>query len=244
MYTVVVQLADINIRINTNYESISKRMHEYVIDDTDDIAFCVETSDEERNQCKESLINSNEGCSFSADYVEYITIHSLIAEALLNYDILLMHGSCLTIDDKTIIFTATSGTGKSTHSGLYREVYGDRVKMINDDKPFLICKENEIIVCGNPWQGKHNLGTNTKAKLDAIVYLERGPENKIIPVEAQDVFELLFLQTYYSKNKLNKIKAFQLLSNICKNVKMFKLKCNMDKDAAIVSYSGIRDGLL
>ena len=243
MYTFTIRLADINIQVNTKYESISKRMKDYIINDNN-IAFSIEVNDKKRNETKESLIRFNEGYSFDDDYVEYISIHSLIADELLNYDILLMHGSCLSIDGKGIIFTAASGTGKSTHSRLYRQAYGDRVKMINDDKPLLICKEDEIIACGSPWCGKHNLGCNEKVKLEAVVYLERGIDNSIELVNPSDVFEKLFIQTYHSKNKLNEIKAFNLLSKICKNTKMFKLKCNMNDDAPIISYNGIKNELL
>ena len=69
-------------------------------------------------------------------FLELTVIHEKMTLALLPRDIFLMHGSALCMDDRAYIFTAPSGTGKSTHARLWREIYGDRVRMINDDKPY------------------------------------------------------------------------------------------------------------
>lgn len=95
----------------------------------------------------------------------------MLAAALLYYNILLMHGSALCMDGEAYIFAAPSGTGKSTHARLWREVFGDRVWMINDDKPLVRVEEERAFVFGSPWCGKHKLGCNGSARLKAVVEL-------------------------------------------------------------------------
>ena len=84
------------------------------------------------------------------------------------------------MDGAAYLFTAPSGTGKSTHTRLWREVFGDRVWMINDDKPMLRISENLVTAYGTPWNGKHHISRNASAPLKAIVQLNRGKENIIM----------------------------------------------------------------
>ena len=66
------------------------------------------------------------------------------------------------------MFTAPSGTGKSTHARLWREAFGERVVMINDDKPLLLVRPEGVTVYGTPFRGKHGLGGDRSAPLRAI----------------------------------------------------------------------------
>ena len=86
----------------------------------------------------------------SDSFLENNAIHALIAEKLVEYDILLFHGSALCMDRQAYIFTAPSGTGKSTHARLWREAFGDRVWMINDDKPLIQVQDGKAMVYGSP----------------------------------------------------------------------------------------------
>ena len=114
-------------------------------------------------------------------------LHALLAEKLVAYGALLMHGSALCMDGNAYIFTAKSGTGKSTHARLWREAFGDRVWMINDDKPMI--RVDEMRVYGTPWDGKHHLSRNASAPLKAIVKLERAEENRVAPLAKADAFQ-------------------------------------------------------
>ena len=79
------------------------------------------------------------------------------------------------MDGEAYIFTAVSGTGKSTHAMLWREVFGERVRMINDDKPLIrITPEGKAVVYGTPWDGKHHLSKNSAFPLKAICWLTRA----------------------------------------------------------------------
>ncbi len=76
-----------------------------------------------------------------------------------------------------LFFSADSGVGKSTHTALWHKVYGDKVQIINDDKPIIRLENNELIVYGSPFAGGTMKFQNDSAVLGAIVFLE---EAKII----------------------------------------------------------------
>ena len=89
------------------------------------------------------------------------------------YDTILFHGSAVAVDGIGYLFTAKSGTGKSTHTRLWRELFGERAVMLNDDKPLIKVSENGIIVYGTPWDGKHRLSTNTFVPLKGICFMSK-----------------------------------------------------------------------
>ena len=150
-----------------------------------------------------------------------------------------MHGSCIAVDGEAYLFTALSGTGKSTHVRLWREMLGDRAVMVNDDKPLITVTGDRAIVHGTPWDGKHHLSNNISVPLKAIVYLQRGEENEIERVDAKQLFPILIQQTFRSQDPLVTAKVMQLLAELSKKVEFYSLHCNMDPDAAQVAYDGM-----
>lgn len=122
-------------------------------------------------------------------------MHRKVSLKLLEDNVLLFHGSCIAVDGSAYIFMALSGTGKSTHSRLWREVLGKdhTVFMVNDDKPFIRVTDSDVIAYGSPWDGKHRLSTNTGVPLAGSAKLERSDHNCIEPMpdekDLRDFFE-------------------------------------------------------
>ena len=86
------------------------------------------------------------------------------------------------MDGQAYLFSADSGVGKSTHSRLWQQVFGDqRVTIINDDKPALRLRDGVWYVYGTPWSGKYGLNHNLCYPLAGICFLERSKTNKIVP---------------------------------------------------------------
>ena len=71
--------------------------------------------------------------TFTDPFLERTAIQRKLAEFLFDRDILMTHGSTVAVDGKAYLFTARCGTGKSTHTRLWRQVFGNRAVMINDD---------------------------------------------------------------------------------------------------------------
>ena len=112
--------------------------------------------------------------------LEFTALCRRISEKMPEYGAFLFHGSALAIDGAAYIFTAKSGTGKSTHARLWRELLCERVVMVNDDKPFLrVYNDGTVMAYGSPWNGKHHLSSNIAVPVRAICILEQSPENHI-----------------------------------------------------------------
>lgn len=148
-----------------------------------------------------------------------------------------MHGSAVAVDGEAYIFTAESGTGKSTHARLWRENLDKRVIMVNDDKPFLRVEEDRIVVCGSPWNGKHGLGENIEVPLRAICVLEQAKENHIERIDFTDAIPVLMQQIYIpTQEAYTAEKALELADRIYSGVDLFRLGANMEPEAAKLSY--------
>ncbi len=162
-----------------------------------------------------------------------------IAEDLFNHDILLMHGSVIAVDGEAYLFTAKSGTGKSTHTRLWREVFGKRALMVNDDKPFLRITQSGVLVYGSPWNGKHGLGNNICVPLKAICILERGNHNEIHSISISSAVQMLVQQSHQPQQKNKLPKYMELLDRLCALLPFYKLSCTIDPQAAIIAYEAM-----
>lgn len=171
--------------------------------------------------------------------VEAYALCRKISEYLPTRDRVLFHGSCLACDGQGVLFTAKSGTGKSTHARLWREKFGDRVVMVNDDKPFLHITPEGTTAYGTPWRGKHKLGSNISAPLRAICIVCRGNENRVEMVSPREAFPTLLQQTYSPEGPENLRKTLALVERLSRTVPVYRLYCNMDPQAAEVAYAGI-----
>jgi len=157
---------------------------------------------------------------------------------MVDYDTLLCHGSVVAVDGEAYLFTAKSGTGKSTHSAYWREIFGERAIMVNDDKPLLKISDGEVLACGTPWDGKHHLSTNICLPLKAICVLERGEEDNIYPISFREALPTL-LQQSYRPRKLGKY--MELIDRLGSKVKFYRLSCTMNPGAAKLAYEAMKE---
>ena len=112
--------------------------------------------------------------------------------------------------------------------------------MVNDDKPFLHVGENGVTVYGTPWRGKHALGENTRAPLEAIYFVNRGEENSVQPISPRELYPLLLQQTYTPDDPNAMVKTLALVERLSRSVKLLKLYCNLDPQAAHVALEALQ----
>ena len=176
---------------------------------------------------------------FSDAYLETLAVYRKIADCLLSCDTLLFHGSVIAVDGEGYLFTAKSGTGKSTHTRLWREYFGERAVMVNDDKPLLHITDSGVTAYGTPWDGKHRLSTNIAVPLKGICILTRNAKNHIEPVEPHAVYPLIVQQTNRSLSADGMKHTLSLIDRMLHVVPVYRLCCNMDIEAARVAYEGM-----
>ena len=172
-------------------------------------------------------------------HLERAAIQRAFAEQLLGLDTLLLHGSAVAMDGESYLFTAKCGTGKSTHTRLWRQMFGDRAVMVNDDKPFLKLTDGAAFACGSPWGGKHGLHSNVCLPLKGICILERGGENVIHPISAESAMEMLLRQSYCPVDLARMEQRAALVARLARMVPLWWMECTKDVEAAAVSYAAM-----
>lgn len=167
---------------------------------------------------------------------EYMSTCSTFYTRLLNYQGMMLHSSCVVVDDKAYLFTATSGTGKSTHTQLWLNHFGNRAYILNDDKPALRFEDGAWYAYGTPWSGKYDISRNARVPVGGIAILERGVQNEITPADTQEAIAFILNQVLRPNSAEYRLLVLEILDCLLTQVPIWKLKCNMDPDAAIVSY--------
>lgn len=148
---------------------------------------------------------------------------------------LLFHSSTIVKDGKAYLFLGKSGTGKSTHSGLWlKHIEGTR--LLNDDNPVVyISHEGTPMVSGSPWSGKTPCYKNEEYPIGAIVQLRQAPENKI---RKQTVIEsYVSIKTSVSGKAWEKEIAdgqHQTIEKLIGATRLYQLDCLPNAGAALL----------
>lgn len=239
-----IEIADIPIAVSTIYSETKRLCDGYRTDEQAFFSVSVSQEDielERRKSRQEALLEGSPVIPWKDDYLETLAVYRKIAAGLLAHDRLLFHGSAIAVDGEGYLFTAKSGTGKSTHTRLWREFFGDRAVMVNDDKPILKIMEEGVFVCGTPWDGKHHLSSNTIVPLKAICILSRDVENHIEAVSAQEAYPMLLQQSFRPPEAEKLMKTMELVRQLAEQVNLYSLGCNMELEAARVAYGGMQN---
>lgn len=245
MVSFCVKLAERMVSVVCNYKETEEFCREYLVPQTDqaDISVKVTLSDicEERSKAEREY--GEDAAQFTNAYLETLAVYRQIATQMPTYDTILFHGSVIAVDDEAYLFTAVSGTGKSTHTRLWREHFGGRAYMVNDDKPLLrVLPDGQVIAYGTPWNGKHRLGRNVGVPLRGLAILSRGEVNRIRTISREEAFAVLYQQMYRpTKQSATIAKSLQVLDRVM-GLPLWSLSCNMSKEAVQVSYRGMKYG--
>ena len=208
---------------------LTQRQPEFFVEVTgEDLVHQQATLDEEAD--REGLRRRK----FTDPFLERTVIQEKIAEELLKRDILLLHGSTVAVDGQAYVFTAPCGAGKSTHTRLWREQFGSRAVMVNDDKVFLQLRPEGIWAYGSPWTGKHGIGTNISVPLKGICFLHRGTENRIQKAQPQKWLQELRHQCFLPEQRY-----FALVDRLAQTIPLWEMSCTKDPQAACVAYEAM-----
>ena len=178
----------------------------------------------------------------SLEDCEYLTTGSSFYQQLLKFNGMMVHASAVVMDGFAYLFSAPCGTGKSTHTSMWRKAFGeDRVQMLNDDKPALRFEDGRWYAYGTPWSGKTSQNTNIRVPLGGICMLTRGETNEIVPFSGVAAAFELMEQTTRPQIPNARGKLLELLDCLLREVPVWKLKCNPTTDAARVSHKAMSE---
>ena len=243
MFTGTYKLADRVIEVHSLYERVHRLCRGYETDGSADFTVTVTPADIEFENARELQCAEREGrpsLNPPDDYFEELAVYRKIAEKMPDYDTILFHGSAIAVDGQCYLFTAKSGTGKSTHTRLWRQLLGARAVMVNDDKPLLRVSETGVTVYGTPYNGKHRLGENIAVPLKAVCILERAAENRIERISREDAFSMLIQQTFRPRDPVQTAKTIALTDRLSQLAALYRLGCNMELSAAETAYNAMK----
>ena len=173
------------------------------------------------------------------DDAEYISTGGDFYRKLMEFDGMLLHASAVVVDGKAYLFSANSGTGKSTHTSLWLKQFGDRAFLLNDDKPALRLEEGVWYAYGTPWSGKYDISANCRCPVAGIAFVNRAEENRIEPFFGQEAIHAILEQTLRPGSMKMRIQLLELMDKLMRGIPVWKLYCNMDPSAAWVSYEAM-----
>lgn len=161
----------------------------------------------------------------------YINAGEIFSYALLRYNGLVLHSSAIDYNGNAVLFSAPPGTGKSTHTALWKKYYGDSVEIINDDAPAIRFVGNVPYAFGTPWSGKTEINSNISAPLRAVVFLERADDNKIQRIEGKKAVSLMLNETKKSVFPEMMELCLDTISKIISTTPVYLLSCNISRDS-------------
>lgn len=242
-----ILLCDTVFDIRNRYPYIEEYCREYLYsgEQKADFSMIITQEDiayEREKSRQEDIKEGREVRIFRDDYLETLAVYRKVCRCLLDKNIILFHGSVVSVDGEAYLFTAKSGTGKSTHTRYWIEYLKEKAVIVNDDKPLIAVNDNKTIVYGTPWDGKHRLSTNISVPLKAICILHRGSENSIRRMDKKEAYPMLLQQTNRPVGDVPGMsKTLELIDKLSNGVEFYSLHCTMNMEAAKVAYEGMRE---
>lgn len=183
---------------------------------------------------------------YSDGYLETVCCYRKAANRLLDWDIFVMHGSVVALDGEGYAFLAPSGVGKTTQTWLWQQHFGERLRVINGDKP-LIRMENvgqsvQFRAYGTPWQGKENMGCNESVLLKAIFFLNQSDTPSAAPAGHEQTVERLFRQLLLPKQAHRMLRLLTMADKLVGSVPFYMLNCDMTQKSVLCAYQAAKEG--
>lgn len=209
--------------------------YQYIISDTKQRICCMLQTDRDFHECQCAL-NGNYGMrAFGLNNALML----IFAFAGSRHGALLIHASCVGHGGMAYPFIAMSGTGKSTHTGLWMS-HIDGTELLNDDNPVIRVIDNKVFVYGSPWSGKTPCYRNVRMPLGAITKIERAPINSIEKLRPIKAFASLLpacSSMNWDKTIYNHI--CNILTKIVEIVPIYTMHCLPNEQAARLCHKTI-----
>lgn len=229
-----IKIADFVIEIDNKYDFLADMCKDYISSD-DRVDFSVFVTDAEI----EAERATSDDKSLPCGYLEAVCVYRKICLEVLERDAILVHSAVVEAHGQAYAFLARSGTGKSTHISLWKRAYGDEVQIINGDKPICRYIDGAWYAYGTPWCGKEGWHRNTRAKLKAICYIERGEVNSIEKLTPADSASRFMKQILIPRDMNKMSKTFEIVDRILKETSSWLLRCNISLEAATIAYEAM-----
>ncbi len=227
------KIADVVVDFDVEYPRLQRQIEEYKYNGDEKANFKIRFS---KNFYEDRL---KDFPYLDLDTIEYMFLGAEYYSALVHFNGMMLHSSCVVYEGKAYLFSAPSGTGKSTHTQLWLKQFPGSY-ILNDDKPAIRITENGIYAYGTPFSGKTDLNVNTGVPIGGICVIERSENNHIERISTDEALFNIMNQTVRPYKEEEMDKMLNTLEKVVSNVPVYRLSCNMELSAAEVAYNGMR----
>ncbi len=144
---------------------------------------------------------------------------------------MLLHSAAVSYKGQAILFSAPSGTGKSTHASLWKEYYHNDVVLFNDDNPMIINDNGTLFACGTPWSGKTEINENIILPLKSIVFLKQGEKNSVRKLSTLETVVKLLNETRKPVFKDLMENHILFINKTIEDIAIYEFTCNVSREA-------------
>ena len=228
------KIADLIVEYTAKYDDLKRLSEQFEYNGKKEADIALTVTDK---NLENMLSRSVEGTTIGG--IENLAISSEFNRAAIKYGVMLVHSSALIYDGGAYLFSADSGVGKSTHTKLWLKAFGEKVHIMNDDKPVIRLYDDHAVAFGTPFDGGSGIALNESYPLKAIIFVERGEENSVRIPDSKEIIQKLYFQTAHMVNRETAEKMLVNMERLLHLTKFYVLTCNMDISAAYVAFDGI-----
>lgn len=241
-----VELADVCVGVEALFASTRDFCADYLTDAAPSERLAMTEADieaERDHAARQDLREGREPRVWSQAYLETLALYRKAAALLLPYDAVVFHGTAVASEGRVYLFTAPSGTGKTTHARFWlSQVPGAYV--LNGDKPLVRVGPDGVRAYGTPWQGKERMGVRGSLPLAGICLLERGETDAIRRMDAREALPTLIRQTHCPKGDADLVRVVSLAGRLAESVLLWRMSATLDEASALVSHAAMSEGRL
>ncbi|MDF2485721.1 MAG: hypothetical protein K0R46_1889 [Herbinix sp.] len=142
-----------------------------------------------------------------------------------------LHSSSILYQNKVWLFSAPSGTGKSTQADLWQKLY--QVRILNGDLNLIHFQDSIPMVSGLPWCGTSHIYSNDAFPLGGIVLLKKNENNFVLELtKTEQVLSVTqrLITPAWTEEMLSSNLEFSL--DLVTRIPVFQLQCSKDSVAA------------
>lgn len=227
------KICDLVVKMKPLYEPLKTQIKPYLITSDAEVDFIIPCIDDKVKDFYNKRNLPNIGSA------EYLLYGAYFYTRLIMYEGIMLHSSAVVYENKAYLFSAPSGTGKSTHTNLWLEVFNDAY-ILNDDKPAIRIIDNEIYAYGTPFSGKTDLSVNERKPIAGICFIERSIDNWIKKTTPKEAISFLYRETVRPAHEDLLDRTFNIVEKIVKNIKIYKMGLNISHDAVYLAYNTMK----
>ena len=230
------KIADLIVEMNPKYNNTLELAKPFLYDGSRDADFELKISDKYLDQL---MSKAAEGVTI--EQMENFAFSMFFNRTAIKYSTMLVHSSALIYDGGAYLFSGDSGVGKSTHTRLWLKAFGDKVHIMNDDKPVVKLYDDKAVAFGTPFDGGSGIALNESYPLKAIIFVERGEKNSVRVPENKEIIQKLYFQTARMVDRETAEKMLVNMEKLISLTRFYVLTCNMDISAAYIAFENIVD---